>query len=143
MGTGGGSGFGPKTAAYHNAWLTNTPQFLVSDVHTGGGGMLPHLGTYKASGVNKQKSEREEGIATLGFHAMADYAARQAMHKRGLGRLGQAQAAQWGEERIRRHDQATDPRVKTAFTSHEQAYPSSVKNPRQFHEHDEKQGRLF
>jgi hypothetical protein len=155
MGTGSGSGFGPKTAAYHNAWLTGTPQFFVSDVHSGGGGMVPHLSSDKplmldekgevrrrSSGKEaRDKSEREKAIETTGFHAMADYAARQAMTKRGLGRIPQAQATQWGEEMIRRHEQAKDPRVAAGFPSPESAYPP-IAHPTQF-KHHEGQGRLF
>jgi hypothetical protein len=153
LGTGTGSGFGPKTAAYHNAWLTGTPQFFVSDVHSGGGGMLPHLNAGKpllldekgnvrkrSSGKEaRDKSEREKAIETSGFHAMSDYASRQAMEKRGLSRIPQAQATQWGEEQIRRHETATDPRVRAAFPSHEQAYPS-IAHPAQIHPD---QQRLF
>jgi hypothetical protein len=155
MGTGSGSGFGPKTAAYHNSWLTGHPQFLVSDVHTGGGGMVPHLGSEKplmrdeAGNVKlrkggkeaRDKSEREKAIETAGFHAMADYSARQAMSKRGLGRVEQAQATQWGEEKIRRGEEATDPKVKAGFPSQAQAYPH-IAHPKQFGEHPG-QGSLF
>lgn len=154
----GGSGFGPKTAAYHNSWLGGTPEFTVSDVHTGGGGFLPHLGSEKpmktdehgnpehweSGAVKRVKSEREEGIATkpeAGFHAMADYAARQAMGARGLHSARQTQATQWGEERIRRHETAQDAQTAAAFPSGERAYGGSSRVAgRQF---DPKQGRLF
>jgi hypothetical protein len=128
--------FGPKTSAYHNSWLTSTPDFLVSDVHTGGGGFLPHLGTEKplildketgepkvnstGSGYLTGKSEQEVAIETSGFHTMADYAARQALAKRGLGSLRQAQAAQWGEQRIRRSE--TDKNLRNPLDSEERAY---------------------
>ena len=155
MGTGSGSGFGPKTAAYHNSWLTGHPQFLVSDVHTGGGGMVPHLGSEKplmrdeAGNVKlrsggkeaRDKSEREKAIESAGFHAMADYSARQAMSKRGLGRVEQAQATQWGEEKIRRHETASDPKVASGFPSQSQAYPP-IAHPKQFGDHPG-QGKLF
>ena len=134
-GTSGGTGFGPKTGAYHNAWLAGTPQFFVSDIHSGGGGMLPHQGTEKPE---KGKSEREKTIEftsrqaktipRAGFHALADYAARQAMKKRGLTHVEQAQAVQWGEEQIQRQESGS----KGHFPSEEQAYRPEVKNPRQF-----------
>jgi hypothetical protein len=108
----------PKTGPYANTWNDTHPQFLVSDVHTGGGGMLPHLGFTKPGRVTKEgepyidkatgkqqlgKSEREQAIASVpNFHSAADYAARQAMIPRGLGSVRETQATQWGEEQIRR-----------------------------------------
>lgn len=159
MGTGTGSGFGPKTGVYHNAWLTGTPQFLVSDLHTGGGGMVPHLGSEKPyerdergeikldskGKPRRAKSEREETIEVPGFHALSDYAARKAMRKRGLGRIPQAQATQWGEETIHRHEQATaqgEQQVASQFPSQEKAYPP-IAHPVQFRRKGEGQGRLF
>lgn len=41
------TGFGPKTGPYHNSWLPDAPDFFVSDVHSGGGGMVPHLSSTK------------------------------------------------------------------------------------------------
>jgi hypothetical protein len=155
-GTGTGSGFGPKTAAYHNAWLTGHPQFFVSDLHSGGGGMVPHLGADKPLERDEQgnvkirrggkrargKSEREGAIEAAGFHALADYSARQAMKKRGLGSVPQAQATQWGEETIRRHEtalKAGDRSVAAGFPSQEKAYPP-IAHPAQIHPD---QQRLF
>lgn len=136
------SGFGPKTAAYHNSWLPSTPDFTVSDVHTGGGGFLPHLSSFKGGDQKKSGSERERGISTTGFHAMADYAARNAMKQRGLGKVRQAQAVQWGEERIRRNETGNS-RDKAQFPSEEQAYSPKM-NPQQFPEKNPNvQGRLF
>lgn len=105
-----GSGMiGPKTGPYANSFSDSHPQFFVSDVHSGGGGMLPHLSSDKPlvaseGGVEKRaKSEREVGISRIRhFHAAADYAARQAMQARGLGSVRDTQAAQWGEEQIQR-----------------------------------------
>lgn len=116
MGGGGGHGLGPKTAAYMNSWLRSTPDQFVADVHSGGGGMLPHLGAEKPvlrdvhgepkldslGKPKRDKSEREHGIETTGIHAMMDYASRQALAHRGLGSTRQAQAAQWAEERHQR-----------------------------------------
>lgn len=106
----------PKTGPYANSWSDSHPQFFVSDVHSGGGGMLPHLGydkpyLFKKNGEpsmagakqNRDKSEREKAISTVPhFHAAADEAARRAMVPRGLGSLREAQAVQWGEEQIQR-----------------------------------------
>ena len=96
----GTSPFGPKTGPYHNSWLTSHPDFLVSDVHTGGGGMLPHLSSVKDETTTK--SPREQGIEVKGFHSMADEAARRALRARGMNSLRTGQAAQWGEEKIQR-----------------------------------------
>lgn len=109
----------PKAGPYANSWSDSHPQFLVSDVHTGGGGMLPHLGydkpelrdaegaiRYESSGSGKpirDKSEREHAIADIpGFHAASDEAARRALTTRGLGSLREGQGAEWGEEQIQR-----------------------------------------
>lgn len=107
----------PKTGPYANSWSDSHPQFFVSDVHSGGGGMLPHLGTDKDIRVNaeggtsyapsgnpqRDKSEREKGIERVPyFHSAADEAARRATTQRGLGSLRESQAVQWGEEQIQR-----------------------------------------
>ena len=144
-GTTGGHGFGPKTGAYHNAWLGGTPQFFVSDIHSGGGGMLPHQSTEKAGNVKSQRevtierTSRQSGVPRASFHALADYAARQAMKKRGLSHIEQAQAVQWGEEQIQRGGGVG----RGSFPSEEQAYRGAheVKNQRQFK--DPNQGSLF
>lgn len=136
-GTTGGSGFGPKTGAYHNAWLGGSPQFFVSDIHSGGGGMVPHQSAEKPGGVKSQrevtieKASHQSGVPRASFHALADYAARQAMQKRGLTHVEQGQATQWGEEEIQRGGGVG----KGSFTSAEDAYRPEVKNPRQF-EHE-------
>jgi hypothetical protein len=112
----GGPVLGPKTAAYHNSWLPDTPDFFTADVHSGGGGMVPHLSPDKpfrkdAEGrtvltpsgkPSSEKAERERAIELTGFHTLADKAARRAMTKRGFGSVREGQAAQWGEEQIRR-----------------------------------------
>lgn len=109
----------PKAGPYANSWSDSHPQFLVSDVHTGGGGMLPHLGydkpemrdpegniRYEPSGSGKpirDKSEREKAIGEVpNFHSVSDEAARRALTVRGLGSLREGQAVQWGEEQIQR-----------------------------------------
>jgi hypothetical protein len=48
----GTSQWGPKTGPFTNSFDAQHPDFLVADVHTGGGGMLPHLGTSKPIRVN-------------------------------------------------------------------------------------------
>jgi hypothetical protein len=120
--TGSGfTGFGPKTGPFHNSFNDYTHDFLVNDVHTGGGGMLPHLSSHKplvrhaetgevmrdAEGKEKRdKSEREKAINTVpNFHAAADYVARQALQKRGLSSIRRSQATQWDEEQHRRAEQ--------------------------------------
>lgn len=117
-GENGDSPFGPKTGPYHNSWLDSHPDFFVADLHSGGGGMVPHLSSahalqYDADGnvrmmkshpdrPDRAKSEREAAIEKKGFHTLADEAARRAVATRGMPVLREAQAAQWGEEQIQR-----------------------------------------
>jgi hypothetical protein len=125
---------GPKTGPYNNSWLPDHPDFFVSDVHSGGGGFLPHQSSEKKivrdargnpvktkSGDDRtEKSERENTIDVAGFHSMGDHAARAALAERGLGRVRQSQATQWGEERIQRGDQGI---------KHADAYPAAAPKP--------------
>lgn len=98
------AGFGPKTGPYQRAWTGSTSSQFVSDVHSGGGGMVPHLSSSKDNpeGV----SERERAIETSGFHLMADKAARSAHRERGItsAPVKRGQEAQWVEEQIQRPD---------------------------------------
>ena len=97
------AGFGPKTGPYQRAWVPGTSSQFVADVHSGGGGMVPHLGTSKDN--PEEKSEREGAMETSGFHLMADYAARQANRQRGIqAPVKRTQEAQWVEEQIQRPD---------------------------------------
>lgn len=113
----GRSPFGPKTGPYHNAWLDSVPDFTVSDIHTGGGGMVPWFHTQKpqrhdpetgeplvdkAGRPKREKSEREKAIEKANFHTIADEGTRMAMRARGVQSVREAQAAQWGEEKIQR-----------------------------------------
>jgi hypothetical protein len=43
----GSSQWGPKTGPFANSFDASKPDFFVGDVHSFGGGMLPHLGTTK------------------------------------------------------------------------------------------------
>jgi len=143
----------PKTGPYANSWSDTHPQFAVSDVHTGGGGMVLHLGTDKDVRVNKSggtsyspsgnpqrdKSQREKAIERVPyFHSAADEAVRRAMIPRGLGSVREAQAVQWGEEQIKRSSDA----VKGGATgmSEEHVYEPLV---RKKHFEDGRQGSLF
>lgn len=142
-----GAGFtmGPKTGPFHNSFNDYTHDFLVADVHTGGGGMLPHLSSAKAlrrtkdgklartkqfkadprsddelvkavghDAFDRADSEREAVIKSVpNFHAAADYAARQALQKRGLSSVRRSQAVQWGEEQ--HHRAAADPRMSSVI----------------------------
>ena len=117
-------GSSAKTSPFGSQLMEGSPPFLVSDVHTGGGGALPHLSPEKGSGrallkddaarnsgAKFSKSEREMAIDTIpNFHAAADYAMRQAMGERGLEKTRFAQATQWGEEQIRRSTSGTGTR---------------------------------
>lgn len=98
---------GPKTGPYTNSWSDTHPQFAVADIHTGGGGMLPHLGTEKLKNAkgDATKSERELAIEKIPFfHSAADYAVRQAMAQRNLRSVRDSQAGEWGEEQILRSE---------------------------------------
>jgi hypothetical protein len=119
----------PKTGPYANSWSDSHPQYFVSDVHSGGGGMVPHLDIYKGWGENKQKNEREVAIERVPhFHAAADYAARQAMGLRGQSSVRETQAGQWGEEQIQRHEDAKRRGVSTGnLPTEAMAYPSVTK----------------
>lgn len=134
----------PKTGPYANSWSDSHPQFFVSDIHSGGGGGLPHLGTDKvkrsATGEPvmrggkpvQTKSGREEAIASVPyFHSAMDYAARQAHTERGIGHTRSGQAAQWGEEQLQRtvsgsmkggptHDKVYPPRSSASHINPDQ-----------------------
>lgn len=114
----GGSPFGPKTGPYANSFLDphGSSQFFVSDVHSGGAGMAPHIpheGPFKRTETGeihlspggrpvRGKSQREHYLETPGIHALHDHVAQQVMHERGLNSLSGVQAAQWGEEQVSR-----------------------------------------
>ena len=111
----------PKTGPYANSWSDSHPQFFVSDVHSGGGGAFPHLGSEKAAKmdaagtvitkkndqgkdvIQRHKSERESALDQTPYvHSAIDYAARQAMQSRSVGQTRMFQGAQWGEEQTQR-----------------------------------------
>lgn len=97
------AGFGPKTGPYQRAWTGGTSSQFVADVHSGGGGMVPHLGTSQETPTGK--SEREDAIAVSGYHLMADKAARDANRQRGIhSPAKRPQEIQWAEEQIQRPD---------------------------------------
>ena len=99
------AGFGPKTGPYQRAWTGGTSSQFVADVHSGGGGMVPHLGYQKTVKGSKETSEREDAVSTAGFHLMADKAAREAHRARGVhAPVKRGQEAQWVEEQIQRPD---------------------------------------
>jgi hypothetical protein len=133
----------PKTGPYANSWSDSHPQFFVSDVHSGGGGGVPHLSSdkpilkHKATGEpvlddkgkpKRDKSERERAIESVPyFHSAMDYAARSAHNERGISHVRSGQAAQWGEEQIQRkmkggptHDKVYPPKSSTSAVSYEQ-----------------------
>lgn len=114
----GSEPFGPKTGPYNNSFIDphGSSQFFVSDVHSGGAGMAPHVpheapfertesGDFvltKSGNKKRPSSARENLIDTPGFHALADHVAHQVMHERGLTSLSGTQATQWGEEQVSR-----------------------------------------
>lgn len=137
----------PKVGPFANSFAPDIPDFLVPDVHTGGGGMFSHLSTDKpdyetSSGARAfDKSEREKAIAGVPhLHSVADAAAREAVAKRTGGTsVRQGQAVQWGEEQLQRG--AEDARH---YPTHALVYPGPQPvhnlNAEQFGEH---QGSLF
>lgn len=44
----------PKVGPFNNSFHSDVPDFFVADVHSGGGGMLPHLGTEKPFLLDKE-----------------------------------------------------------------------------------------
>lgn len=113
----------PKTGPYANSWSDTHPQFFVSDVHSGGGGGVPHLSSFK--GVEGEDSERELAIKKVPFfHTAMDYAARQAMKARGLPSVRETQAAEWGEEQLQRRSGAEAQGISPGnFPTQTKAYP--------------------
>lgn len=107
------AGFGPKTGPYQRAWTGGTSSQFVADVHSGGGGMVPHLGTSKETPTGS--SEREDAISAKGFHLMADKAARDAHRARGLHMpVKRGQEVQWVEEQIQRPDHKAVPQTEAS-----------------------------
>ena len=141
----------PKTGPYANSWGDVHPQFTVADVHTGGGGAFPHLGSDKptkkgADGevvLNKkgapvrEKSRREAAIEQTPFaHSAIDFAHRSAMKERGMGHVRESQAAQWGEEQLQRGESGM-----AGGPKHDEVYPTNPKVPKK--PEDDNQGTLF
>lgn len=130
----------PKIGPFANAFDDLAEQFFVSDVHSGGGGMLPHLSSdkpltgelTKTGKEVRSDSEREQAINAIPhFHAAADFAARGAAYERGLPSLRATQATQWSEERLQRHEAKGGGQGSQNFISPERAYPgvTSAKMP--------------
>lgn len=133
----GSAPFGPKTGPYANSFIDphGSSQFFVSDVHSGGAGMAPHIpheapfkrdesGDFLLSKTGKKKrdsSQREDYLAVPGIHALADHVARQEMAKRGLQSLSGVQATQWGEEQVSRAEVDRGAR-KVTLVSEKDAY---------------------
>lgn len=163
------SPFGEKTGPYHNAWLPGAQDYFVSDVHSGGGGLLPHLGAEKplrrdAAGnavrlkefkgdprqdhelpnkaFARDKSEREAAIESIpNFHALADHISRRVGYQRGMGSTRQMQAAQWGEEQIQRTEQ--NPKLALATEQGKYAEPAAKQAEERRPKVDPAQGSFF
>jgi len=133
----------PKVGPYLNSWLDphGSNQFFVSDVHSGGGGMAPHLShenkyerdeegniAKTESGRNKKvgNSERESYLDIPGIHSLHDYVARNVMHERGLSSLSGMQGAQWGEEQLQRGEGLTESGRKQTLVPLNEAYPHAA-----------------
>jgi len=93
-----GAGAGDKVRAYHNAWIDpKAPEgnFLVSDTHTGVGGMAPHL-----AGTEHESNY----LSIAGIHALHDKVARDVMQEHGLGSVSRTQSVQWNQEKAEAKD---------------------------------------
>jgi hypothetical protein len=160
--SGSGTPFGPKTGPFSNSFSDSHPQFFVSDVHSGGGGAFPHLGTDKPIAYNaagemrtdkkgkpvRDKSEREQAIDKVPFaHSAIDYAARQAMQARGIRSTRDFQGGQWGEEQLQRQESAVARGISPGvLPSHESAYGplrDSTTSTRKITRRDPNQESLF
>lgn len=93
-----GAGAGDKVRAYHNSWVDpQAPEgnFLVSDTHTGVGGMAPHLAGTK---------DEAKYLSIAGIHALHDKVARDVMSEHGLGSVSRTQSIQWNQEKSEAKD---------------------------------------
>lgn len=96
-----GSGAGDKVRAYHNAWVDpKAPEgnFFVSDTHSGGAGMAPHL-----AGTEHESAY----LSIAGIHALHDKVARDVMQEHGLSSVSRTQSLQWNQEKAEAKDQGT------------------------------------
>lgn len=81
-----------KTTAFRNALVDpeGPEASFVSDVHSGGRGMAPHLSPTQAGEYLKHPA----------IHQFHDDIAREVMRERGLQSINHVQAAQWGQAQI-------------------------------------------
>lgn len=81
-----------KTTAFRNALVDpeGPESNFVSDVHSGGRGMAPHL----------SPTEAGEYLKHPGIHQWHDHIAREVMRERGLQSINNMQAAQWGQAQL-------------------------------------------
>lgn len=81
-----------KTTAFRNALVDpeGPHASFVSDVHSGGRGMAPHLSPKEAADYLKHP----------GVHQWHDHIAREVMRERGLQSVNNTQAAQWGQAQL-------------------------------------------
>lgn len=113
-----GAGAGDKVRAYHNAWIDpKSPEgnFLVSDTHTGGGGMAPHLAGTK---------HEQPYLSTAGIHSLHDYVARGVHQELGLGSVSRAQSLQWNQEKAERGGEGSTAESLHGAQSVEQMKPA-------------------
>lgn len=102
------SAFGPAFKNPHGSRA-----FLVSDTHTAGGGLVPHIAHHTYPKFNEDGSPLldkngkhvhgksfDEYMSIPGIHQIHDEVVRDVLRERGQASVHTAQAAQWGEERI-------------------------------------------
>ena len=87
-----GGGGQQKTTAFRNALVDpeGPESSFVSDVHSGGRGMAPHLTPTDAGNYLKHP----------GIHQFHDHIAREVMQERGMQSINNTQAAQWGQAQL-------------------------------------------
>lgn len=153
----GSTQWGPKTGPFANSFDAQHPDFFVADVHSGGGGMLPHRGTDKpwrknAGGSmarmkdfrNDPRSDEElmsqENPAKVFYRDKSER--EKSMETSGVGtKLPFHSAADFaarkaGQERglgssvrIPQAAQWGEEQIQRGIVKHEEAYPHSSVNP--------------
>ena len=133
-----GAGSGDKVRAYHNAWVDpQSPEgnFFVSDTHSGGAGMAPHLaGT----------PHETQYLSIAGIHSLHDKVAREVNEEHGLSSVSRSQSLQWNQEKHEASDQGSASAMfgGQSVAAMQRAEPNRNVNSRQ-HENHPDQGTLF
>ncbi|MFE4681585.1 hypothetical protein ACFRNJ_12205 [Streptomyces sp. NPDC056721] len=105
---------GDKVSAYHNSFIDphGSSQFWVSDTHSGGAAIAPHL---PKEGSGSQAAY----MGIKGIHAFNDHIARNVMKERGLNSISNMQSAQWSANKRYTGD-STDDALNSYGTGHQE-----------------------